>query len=282
MGVVSNLVSSSSSNAPDGFSLQNVTNIVQQYVVAPLAAFGLGGFVFSAEGEAQATLTADISDHYTEDNQAIQDQIAVHPKRVRLKGYVGELVYVSNGNSPSTLNSLTQKLTSISSFLPTLTSAAQQVQQAAANPSEVTFANTLSTASNIYGLIKNVLSSVNSDTPNQQNAYTYFKALIQSGTLMGIQSPWEFMTNMAIESVVVLQGENSKWISDFAITLKEIRIASTISTPNTSTSTNTANAVQSPISAAQTSGITQQGLTPGAATTVPVSGLLNFSTVLHN
>lgn len=229
MGLVSSLAPAAPS-APNGLSLTNITSAIQQYVVAPLAAFGLGGFVFNAQGEGIANLSADITDHYTEDNKSVQDQIAIHPKRVTLKGYVGELIYNCPGGGSSTLQTLASKLTSISSFLPVLSSSAQQIQSAIASPSSVSFASALSTTSNIYGLVQNLIGSFSGNTPNQQQAYAFFKALLQSGTLMGVQTPWEFMTNMAIESITAIQGQQSIFMTDFSITLKEIRIAQTSST----------------------------------------------------
>lgn len=223
MGIVSSLTSSS---APTGLSLANITNVANQYIVAPIAAFGMAGFVFNAEGEAAADLTADITDHYTEDNQAVQDQIALHPKKVILKGYVGELVYNASGSAPGTIQTLAEKLTAITAFLPSLTAAATQAQQALINPASITLNNALSTTSNIYALIQNILGATGNQK-NQQNAYNFFKALWQSKTLMSIQTPWEFMTNMAIENVRPIQSENSIYMTDFAVTYKEIRIAST-------------------------------------------------------
>lgn len=46
---------------------------------------------------------------------------------------------------------------------------------------------------------------------------------------MGIQTPWEFLTNMAIETIVAIQPEDSIFMTDFAITFKQIRIADSIS-----------------------------------------------------
>lgn len=218
-----------------GSSLSNITTAINQYVVAPLAAFGVGGFVFNAVGEATGILSADITDHYTEDNTAIQDQIAIRPKRITLKGYVGELVYTPVGNDSPAIQTLAQKLTSLSSFLPAITASAEQAQQAIANPTNLDLPTALGDASNLYGIVKNMLGAFG-PTQNQQNAYNYFKALWQTGTLMGVQTPWEFMTNMAIESINVVQPENSMWISDFSVTFKEIRIAKTTTVPQSNAS----------------------------------------------
>ena len=92
-------------------TLDALTAEFQNYVVAPLNAFGLGGFLFDAEGESTARLNAEITDHYTEDNRAVQDHIAIHPTRITLKGYVGEIVYTQPGQDQSFLQTAVQKLT---------------------------------------------------------------------------------------------------------------------------------------------------------------------------
>jgi hypothetical protein len=202
----------------------------QAYVVAPVNAFGLGGFVFDVAGESTAHLSADITDHYTEDNKALQDHIAIRPKKITLKGYVGEVVYSASGAGNSILQQAVQRLTEVSSYLPTLSAAATQIQSAVTQgtSSDVT----LSDAANIYGLVQNLLSATGSQA-RQQNAYSYFKALMNQAILISVQTPWEFMTNMAIETITAMQPEGSLYMTDFAVTLKEIRISQTLSTAYT-------------------------------------------------
>lgn len=277
MGLVSNLTS----NAPDGLSLTNITEAINQYVVSPVALFGVAGFVFSAEGEARADISADITDHYTEDNLAIQDQIAIHPERLTLKGYVGEVVYTATGSTSGVIAALAEKLVAISAFLPTLSSAAQQIQTEINNSGAQTLQATLSNSANIYGLIQNLLGAFG-QYKNQRNAYNYFKALCQSKTLMSIQSPWEFMTNMAIEHVTPLQSENTRWITEFAVSFKRIRIAQTTNgiLSNASaivTGGATVPAQASGAAAIQSSEITQNGLVPGASTSISITDLPNLT-----
>lgn len=257
-----------------GSSLSNITSAINQYVVAPIAAFGVGGFVFNAMGEATANLSADITDHYAEDNKAIQDQIAIRPKRITLKGYVGEITYAGPNVAPGNVNTLAPKLIGLTSFLPAITASATQVQQAIQNPAGINFTGLLGTASNIYGLVKNTLGAFG-ETQEQQNAYIYFKALLESATLMGVQTPWEFMTNMAIESLVAIQPENSMWISDFAVTFKQIRIAATSTTGPFSnlSSGNPVAAVLSGAAAYQQAPVTNLGNNSGSVTSVTPQNL---------
>lgn len=229
---------------------------LQNYVVAPLNAFGLGGFMFNVQGEAHSQLSAEITDHYSEDNKAIQDHIAIKPKRITLKGYIGELVYEAPGSSNSTFTQkVPQKLTIISSFLPVLSAAAQQAQEILANPTNAAItlnsvAGQLPAASNLYALIKNSLGAFG-DMQNQQNAYNFFNACREQKVLMGIQTPWEFLTNMAIETIDAVQTEETIFISDFSITFKQIRIAQTTSI------------FAQGAAALQGQAVTSQGIVPG-------------------
>lgn len=212
-------------------TLGDLTSALQTYVVSPLNAFGLGGFLFDVQTEGTATLSADITDHYTEDNKAVQDHIAIKPKRITLKGYVGELLYNTSSQSTEILQVLTQKLTTISAYLPQMSAAATQAQGAISgiNSSGGTlesFSAGLPAAANIYGLIKNAIGAFG-NTAKQQAAYQYFSSCQSEKILMGIQTPWEFLTNMAVETIVAIQPEESIFMTDFSVTFKQMRFATT-------------------------------------------------------
>ena len=57
---------------------------------------GIQGFVFDVPLENTITLRSQITDHYVEENYAIQDHVAVEPIRIRAAGKVGELVYTQD------------------------------------------------------------------------------------------------------------------------------------------------------------------------------------------
>ena len=272
MSLVSTLPPSTASSS----SLSSVADFaadIQNYVVAPLAAFGIGGFTFSAQGDSIANLSADITDHYTEDNRALQDHIAIRPKRITLKGYVGEVVYQSKGSFGGTISTLAQKLTTISTYIPVMSNGLQNI---ASTPGSTT----LSSASSLYALTQNLLAAFGNQK-TQQNAYNYFRALMESATLMGVQTPWEFMPNMAIESIQAIQDEKGIYITDFSITLKQIRIA----VPQSAISESAlANGVSAGIKSlqgalnAQAAPITNLGNSAGQA--LPVSSLIGTQSTL--
>lgn len=227
-------------------SISAITNSINQYIVTPANAFGIGGFVFDIEGEQQINLTAEITDHYTESNQSVQDHIAIRPKRLILKSYVGELVYDIDPNSNTPIQNVVQKLTTLQSFLPQLAAGEGQIATLAAsitNPtSPANFNNITNAGVSLWSLIKNLFPP----TERQQQAYLYFKALWEQKILVSVQTPFEYMNQMAIESIVAVQPEESRYISHFTIILKEIRFASTLVE-----ATNSAQAAQSQTPPAQ-------------------------------
>ena len=53
----------------------------------------------------------------------------------------------------------------------------------------------------------------------------YFKVFWEKKILFSVQTPFEFLQNMAIESIIARQDETTRYISDFTITLKQMRFA---------------------------------------------------------
>lgn len=209
-------------------TFNSVKDAFGKYVVSPATQFGLGGFVFDVEGATNVDLTADITDHYTESNVSVQDHIAIRPKRIRLDTYVGEVVYRNDDSASDTLQTLARKLTVLNSYIPVLTQGMQQAKTLFDSGREgITFAKVADAGLNLYSLTKNILPP----TTKQQQAYQYFKALMEQKILMSVQTPFEFCTNMAIEAVFATQEEDSRYISNFSIVLKEIRTVSTTVVP---------------------------------------------------
>lgn len=197
------------------------SNLVNQYVVSPLVNIGIAGFVFSISDETRLDLTADITDHYAEDNAAIQDHIAIRPDKIVLRGYVGELVYETQ-KPTGTLQKLTEKIAIINSYVPTLTAAATQLQNAITGQKAGAtdyFKAGLSTAQNLYSAFK----TLNPPKTKQAQALNFFRALFNARQLVSLETPWSFYSSMAIESISVIQPAETNDVSDFSITLKKIR-----------------------------------------------------------
>jgi len=202
-----------------------------QYVVTPLNAFGLGGFVFDVEGDTSHNLNSEISDHYLEDNSAVQDHWAIRPKRITLKRYVGELTYQQDETIVTQAQQVVRKLTILNSYLPVLSQGAQQIKDlkniSFDTLKESVASQTINKITDYWAFVKNLAGL----TSKQQQAYQYLKALQEGKILVSVQTPFEFLNNMAIESITAIQQEGSKYVADFSITLKQIRFAQLITVP---------------------------------------------------
>lgn len=218
-------------------NLNAFVDSLSSYVVKPINAFGLGGFVFDSEGETNANLTAEITDHFVEDGTTISDHIAIKPKKITLKNYVGELVYRQDDSTDTPVQKAVQKLTTVSAYLPSITEMAQQVLDLRRTGElnletigNLNFSKTINRVTDYWAIAKNILGTGS----RQQQAYSYFKAMYEQKLLVSVQTPFEFMNSMAIESITAIQEENEKYVSNFSITLKEIRTAKDIYSPRNS------------------------------------------------
>lgn len=185
--------------------------------------------LFNYEGEQVVSLESDITDHFVEDNTAIQDQISLKPETVTTSGYIGEL----NDVTPPLLEALkfvSEKLTTIGAYQPTLSATALIAYNQAALLYSVA-ANALNSAVSAWK------SVVGGESQNkQQLAFSQFYGYWQNRTLFTVQTPWAIFKDMAIKSLRAIQDDETRMITDFEVTFKKIRFANTITTINRTTS----------------------------------------------
>jgi hypothetical protein len=203
-----------------------VDSILDQYIVRPTGgefSNGVNGFVFDVLGDEEMILDSEITDHYVEENYAIQDHIARHPERFVLRGYVAELTDLFSFSALSILTNI-QSLSSIGGFLPEFS---EQATEAYAKIADVVskVGEVINQARNVFDMFSNFDTSAT----KQQRAYNYFYTLWLSNTLCTVETPYGILTDMAIESVRALQRSETRFVSDFTVTFKKIRVTSTIS-----------------------------------------------------
>lgn len=193
-------------------------------------------FLFHYEGEQTAHLESDITDHYVEDNKAVQDQIALKPEVITTQGYIGELNNVPP-KALALLKKAADKLGAISAYTPQLSATAllayneafflYEVAANAAN-SAVAAWSTI-TGSSGQSVIGSQGLTAETAQNRQQTAFQQFYGYWRSRTLFTVQTPWAVFQNMAIQSVRAVQGAETNVISTFEITFKMIRKATTLS-----------------------------------------------------
>lgn len=198
--------------------------------------------VFHYEGEQTVSLESDITDHYIENNSALQDQISIRPVLVTTHGFIGELNDVPPA-ALALLQTLSQKLTTISGYAPGLS---------------VTALNAYNTAFQAYQTAQSVANSLSSTVSSlfgtktqnlQQAMFNQFYSYWQNRILFTVQTPWTVFNNMAIYKLRAIQSEETNVITDFEVTFKAIQTAQTLFS----------NPVQSSIAATQSASASMIG-----------------------
>ena len=204
----------------------NLASTANEALVSFTGTTGIAGFVFDIKEDEEISLESDITDHYTESNNPVQDNIVTKPVKVTLRGSVGELVYTPPKDESSwdklknKVQKTTEKLTIIGSYLPAISTASNQVYQSLSEINKNNIANPLldigSAAFDLY-------NSINSPKDKQSHAFMFFEALWQAKQTFVIQTPYRYYANMAIESIKAVQSSATRDITDFEITFKQIR-----------------------------------------------------------
>jgi len=230
--------------------------------------------LFDYEGTNTAEFRSDITDHFVEDNTAVQDQIALSPERITVKGFIGEL----NDVVPKALKPikfLADKLTTIGAYAPAISTTAilayneaLALYQTAANLADSAVASWSSlTGQQSQAVIgAGGLTPSNGNQTKQQIAFQQFYGYWRSRTLFTIQTPWAVFQNMAIEELSPVQDEKTRVITEFSITFKMIRTAMTITTRSISQTYQTR-------AASQAAGLVDLGTSSPVSSTSLSSGL---------
>lgn len=175
-------------------------------------------FLFNWEGENTATLETDITDHFIEDNTAVQDQMTLKPEIITTNGFVAELNNVAPA-SLAVLKAISSKLGVISAYTPALSATALLAYD------EAFFL--YQTASDAANTVVSAISSLTGGVSQnkQQTAFNTFYGYWAARYLFTIQTPWAIFPNMAIKTIQAVQSEETRMITDFKITFKRMRFA---------------------------------------------------------
>lgn len=199
-------------------------------------------FLFHYEGEQTVTLESDITDHYVEDNSAIQDNITVKPELITTHGFIGELNNVVP-LVPAVAQQAFDKLVALSAYTPALSVSALLAYNLAVQAAQAV----IDTANNAVSAWNTVGGAIGAPTLGgqttaiantefaavqnlQQQAFQMFYGYWRNRTLFTVQTPWAIFPNVAIKSLRAIQNADTAVITDFEVSFKVIRFASTITT----------------------------------------------------
>lgn len=213
---------------PAGAGDRYLQSLVNRSILVPIGVGSVETFVFDYKGDESVDMHSDISDHYLEDNTAVQDHIGVKPISVTLRGYVSELsLSTSVANSISAaLAAVENQLSQADAYLGHYTPGATQAMFAAITQAQKIAIQIEQATARAAQIASFFLPGPQYN--KQQTAYNQLNALWKSQYLCTVVTPFEVFSNMAIVSVKALQSANSRTISDFTVSLKQVRFTESL------------------------------------------------------
>lgn len=197
-------------------------------------------FVFDLKKDYKFTLSSDITDHYVEDNVAIQDHIGLKPIILEVSGVISEINLKDTKNDVrkkqdsggffNETDSYISRMGSLTSFAPNL------VNQAL---------NIYNSAKFAYALAKKVTDMAKKDksrsiTPGELETdaskirqtkqcfwVKWFRTQWENRASFSIVTPYDVLNNMYIVEFNATQPENTRYITNVTIKFKQIRTAQT-------------------------------------------------------
>lgn len=210
-------------------------------------------FIFDVKKEYKLNLSSDITDHYVEDNVAIQDHIGLKPIILEVTGCIGEVdlasrttkyksqnenkianeIGVNNakGNVFNSVDAYLGRMGSLSSFTPNINNQALDIY----NTAKFGYA----TVSKIINLDKQNKIKSGFDytedydektikTTKQFSYIDWFKTQWWNRASFTIVTPYGVLTDMYILDLSASQPENTRYVTNLSIKFKQIRKAHVI------------------------------------------------------
>ncbi len=243
-------------------SIQSTANligsVVNGFIVSPNGAPpGVSGFVFHIIDDEEFIVDSDTTDHFVEQNYAIQDHVALKPIRFTLKGFEGELINIIGAGTNPIINTILA-LAPLTDIVPVFNVQDGQVYSDIAESN----AQSASVISNLQSLFS-LISDLGTVQTNQQAACNFFLNMRNNRQLVTIQTPYGLLTNYIIESFRALQPGDSRFMSRFTVTFKQIQVVSTAVAPTAQSPNPDGTGVQT------SSDSTQTPPAPSPGTTLP-------------
>ena len=203
-------------------------------LVTPQEDVGFNGWLFHIPQDSSLEFNSNITDHYVENNKAVQDNVSLQPIEYTVTGLIGELnwrdVY---DKTQQAVAAVEDKLPILSILTPELTAQALQTfnlvdkayntakkleKLAGDNNDDGVYEQFLKQAG------KSFTSAIPGKLKQQELAVNFFFWAWQGRKLFRVQTPWRIFENMVIKSCRANQSESGKTATNLVITFKQLNI----------------------------------------------------------
>lgn len=195
-------------------------------LLRPATAEGISGFLFSVQNQETLTRSAEVTNHFTENNSFLNDHKTIQADVVTLNGFVGELVFEAPTGVAALGQIIQSRLEATEAYLGDLTPGAVQQAQEAISQAQ----STVSAINQTLDKTQNVLGFFAGDSTQltaQEKAFTDLSALFESKDLLTVQTPWKYYDNLTMTGLALTQDAETNQITDITVTLQEIRTTET-------------------------------------------------------
>ena len=212
-------------------------------------------FIFDLKKDYKLNLSSEITDHYVEDNLAVQDQIGLKPIIIEVSGNIAEVNLNSAGkamneakikneissnkeakaNIFNSVDSYLYRMGSLTSFAPNLTNQALDIYNSAKSVYNMTNkVINLDKRDSSQDLKKKYQNSeeYNVDVIKQTMQFewvNWFKTQWWNRAAFSIVTPYGVFDSMYIMDLSATQPENSRYVTNLTIKFKQIRKAKVVS-----------------------------------------------------
>lgn len=207
---------------------------IGEAIVNVLSNTGIAGFKFNIPQREQLKFQSEVTDHYTDSNNAIQDHIAQKPVTITLTGLHGDYFYSVN-ELEDILAKVVPTLSLVKQFIPKLPDSVKQkllkkYQQLAVteNTPEALKTNADKKELNNIDLFS-MFQEIYKLSSSQTRAYLFLKALWKSKAIFSVETTFEKFDNMVVTDLSPLRDDSAD-MAEFTITFKQINFTKTIVT----------------------------------------------------
>lgn len=207
---------------------------IGEAVVNVLSNTGIAGFKFNIPQREQLKFQSDVTDHYTDSNNAVQDHIAQKPVTITLTGLHGDYFYSVN-QIEDMLAKVIPTLALVKQFIPKLPDSTKQkllkkYQNLAITDNTPEALQTSTTKNEVNNIdLFLMFQEIYKITSSQTRAYLFLKALWKSKAIFSVETTFERFDNMVVTDLSPLRDENADQ-TEFTITFKQLNFAKTITT----------------------------------------------------
>lgn len=202
---------------------------VGEAIINILGATGIAGFKFNVPEREQIKLQSEITDHYTDLNNPVQDHIALKPISITLTGLVGEYFYSVN-ELEDLIATVIPTLSLVKQFLPKLPNGTKQYLAKKYEKISKKEAPTVLKATDNKDLnamdLFSLFQTIYKLNSRQTRAYLFFEALWKSKARFSVETTWKRFDNMVVESITPDRDNNAD-VTTFTITVKQISFTQT-------------------------------------------------------